>query len=180
MRNGHNTGFLSGLRRAFIGWFLNDAVVAGYRQLVIQDLLQHVTVDQLMSRRVPTVAPNIPISSLVHDYIMGTEARAFPVIANGHLVGLVCIQDVRKVPCERWDTTEVGEIMTAANRLSLARPEMPVSEAFEELAARDVNQLPVVNDDQVVGMLCRADLVCWLQRRPQSGRSPVQSMQVSA
>ncbi len=166
------SGILSGLWLAFIGLFLNNAAVESYRQIVVQDLLGRVTVARLMSSPVPTVAPNIPVSSLVHDHIMGTDARAFPVIDNGRLVGLVCIHDIRKVPRARWETTEVGEIMTAANQLTIARPDELASDAFDDLARCEVNQLPVLQHGRVVGMLRRSDIVRWLELAPRHKYQP--------
>lgn len=157
------TGFIGGLWLAFIGWFLNNAAVQSYQQVVVEDLLGGVTVAQLMHANTPTLAPSIPVSTLVHDHIMGTDERAFPVIDNDRLVGLVCIEDVRKVPREKWDTTTVGEIMTPANQLAVATPREDVSDALNDLASRDVNQLPVMEGGRLVGMLRRRDIMRWLQ-----------------
>ena len=157
------TGFIGGLWLAFIGWFLNNAAAQSYQQVVVEDLLGGVTVAQLMHANTPTLAPSIPVSTLVHDHIMGTDERAFPVIDNDRLVGLVCIEDVRKVPREKWDTTTVGEIMTPANQLAVATPREDATDALNDLARRDVNQLPVMEGGRLVGMLRRRDIMRWLQ-----------------
>ena len=157
------TGFIGGLWLAFIGWFLNNAAVQSYQQVVVEDLLGGVTVAQLMHANTPTLAPSIPVSTLVHDHIMGTDERAFPVIDNDRLVGLVCIEDVRKVPREKWDTTTVGEIMTPENQLAVATPREDATDALNDLARRDVNQLPVMEGGRLVGMLRRRDIMRWLQ-----------------
>ena len=100
------TGFLGGLWLAFIGWFLNTAALQSYRQVVIHDILEGVPVARLMRTTVPTVPATISIGDLVHEYVMRTDERAFPVLQDGdHLAGLVCLDDVRKVPREDWDTT---------------------------------------------------------------------------
>ncbi len=157
------TGLIGGLWLAFIGWFLNNAAVQSYQQVVVEDLLEGVTVAQLMHANTPTVSSSIPVSSLVHDHILGTDERAFPVVDNNRLVGFVCIEDVRKVPREKWDTTTVGEIMTPANQLVVATPGEEASAALNDLALRDVNQLPVVQDGRLVGTLRRRDIMRWLQ-----------------
>ncbi|MCL5951715.1 MAG: site-2 protease family protein [Chloroflexi bacterium] len=157
------TGLIGGLWLAFIGWFLNNAAVQSYQQVVVEDLLEGVTVAQLMHANTPTVSSSIPVSSLVHDHILGTDERAFPVVDNDRLVGFVCIEDVRKVPREKWDTTTVGEIMTPANQLVVATPGEEASAALNDLALRDVNQLPVVQDGRLVGTLRRRDIMRWLQ-----------------
>jgi Zn-dependent protease len=157
------SGFIDGLWLAFIGWFLNNAAIQSYRQVVVEDVLEGVTIAQVMRKDPPTVSSNISVSALVHDHIMGTDEHAFPVMDNDQLTGIVCIEDVRKVPRERWDTATVNEVMTPANRLVLARPTEEASDALRQLAMRDVNQMPVLQDGALVGMLRRRDIMRWLQ-----------------
>ena len=56
-------GLISGLWLAFIGWFLNNAAVQSYQQVVVQDLLEGVPVARLMRANAPTVSPSIPVST---------------------------------------------------------------------------------------------------------------------
>ena len=94
------TGLISGLWLIFIGWFLNSAAVNSYQQTVVRDLLEDVPVFRLMRLNVPTVAPTLTVSHLVYDYVMGADERAFPVMEGDRLVGMVCLEDIRKVPRE--------------------------------------------------------------------------------
>lgn len=158
------TGFLGGLWLVFIGWFLNAAAIQSYRQVVIGDILGDVPVAQLMRTTVPTVPATSTVSDLVHDHIMGSDERCFPVLQDGdRLAGLVCLDDVRKVPRESWDTTLVRQIMTPMDKVATVTPQEDAGEALNELTGRDVNQVPVVEDGHVVGMLRRRDVLRWLQ-----------------
>lgn len=157
------TGFISGFWLAFIGWFLNNASVQSYRQVVVQDLLEDLPVGDIMRRDPPVVSPNQPVSSLVHDSVMGTDEHAFPVLDNGHLVGLVCLHDVRGVERARWDDTPVSAIMTPRERLVTTTPDAEVDEALNKLRTGDHRQLPVLVQDHLVGMLRRRDILRWLQ-----------------
>lgn len=156
-------GAFQGLWAIFIGWFLNGAALQSYRQVVIHDVLRGVPVARLMRPPSPPVPPTLPVGDLVHDRILGTDERAFPVAEDGHLSGLICLDDVRKAPREDWDTTPVSRLMTPADRLATVGPEEDAGQAFDELARRDVNQLPVVSGGRLVGMLTRQDLLRWLQ-----------------
>ncbi len=157
------TGLIGGLWLVLIGWFLHSAAVQSYRQIVIQGALTGVPVGKLMESRVATVTPDLPVSTLVHEYIMGTSERAFPVVQDNQLVGIVSLEDVRRVPREDWDLTSVRQIMTPQSQLTTATPDEDANEAMEELASRDVNQVPVVQDGHLVGMLRRSDILRWLQ-----------------
>jgi CBS domain-containing protein len=156
-------GLIGGVWLAFIGWFLNSAAVASYQQAVVQDMLEGVPVARLMRSDVHTVTPDITVSELAYSWIMGTDERAFPVMESDCLAGLVCLEDVRKVPRENWDATTVRKIMTPADQLAVASPREDASEALNELTQRDVRQMPVVEDCRVVGLLRRRDIIRWLQ-----------------
>jgi Zn-dependent protease len=156
------TGLLGGLWIALIGWFLNHAATASYRQQVIEDLLEDVPVARLMRRDPRTLPPTTTIAELVYDAMLATEQHAFPVVEGGRLAGIVCPEDVRKVPRDRWETATVKEIMTPRERLSVVGPGVDASAAMREMAERDVGQVPVVEGDRFEGLLRRRDIVRWL------------------
>ncbi len=157
------TGFINGLWLAFIGWFLNNASEQSYQQVVIEDILTGTSVAQLMRTNPPAVPASISIGTLVQDYIMGTDDQSFPVMQDGRLLGLITLEDVRKVPHPDWTITTVGQIMTTADKLIEVTPDEDAAEALRELAQRDVRQLPVVRNGELVGMLRRRDIMRWLQ-----------------
>ncbi|HBY94417.1 MAG: site-2 protease family protein [Ardenticatenaceae bacterium] len=157
------TGVIGGLWLAFIGWFLNNAAVQSYQQVVVQDVLEGVPVARLMRADVPTVPPEIPVSALVYDHVMGTDERAFPVLDGDRLVGLVTLEDVREVPRDQWDTTSVGQIMTRADQLVVVSPQEDAGAALNKLMQRDVRQVPVMENNHLVGIMRRRDIMRWLQ-----------------
>ena len=157
------SGFVGGVWLAFIGWFLQSASSQSYQQVVARDLLEGVPVSRLMRTDVPTVPPNISVSSLVHEHIMGTDEHAFPVIEDARLVGLVTLEDVRKVVRGEWERTTVAQIMTPRDRLVVMAPGDEASDALDKLAQHDIRQLPILQVDTFVGLLRRRDLVRFLQ-----------------
>ena len=163
------SGLINGLWLAFIGWFLNNASVQSYQQVVVQDILEGVPVARMMRANPPTVLPTSSISTLVHNHIMGTDDHAFPVVEDGHLDGMVTLEDVRKVPRERWDTTIVRQIMTPVDQVVVASPQEDAATAMTRLMQRDVNQLPVIEGGQLLGLLRRRDIMRWLQLQSEFG-----------
>lgn len=164
-------GVLNGVWLAFIGWFLNNAAVASYQQLIIHDLLEDVRVARLMRSDMPTVSPNLLVSDLIYHLIMETDERAFPVMQGEWMVGLVSLEDVRKLPRDAWEHTTVSQIMTPAEALTVVEPNDDTNAALEKLTRRDVRQIPVVENGHLVGLLRRRDIVKWLQL--QAGFEPV-------
>jgi CBS domain-containing protein len=80
----------------------------------------------------------------------------------------VTLEDIRKVPRDAWDTTTVSEIMTPTDQLVVVAPQEDAAEALNKLMQRDVGQLPVLRDGQMVGLLRRRDIVKWLQLHAES------------
>lgn len=111
-----------------LGWFLSNAALMSHQQIIVQDVLEDVPVSRLRSDA-PTVSPSIAVSSLVHAGVMDTGERVFPVIKGDRLTGLVCLEDIRKLSRDTWDTTKVNEIMTRVDHLTVVNPlEMEVSQ----------------------------------------------------
>ncbi len=167
------TGFVGGLWLAFIGWFLRTAASQAGTKLAIDDALAGHTVEEFMTRTAPTVAPELPVATLVHDYFVRTDERAVPVVRDDRLLGVASISNVRATPMERWATTPVGAVMQPAESIPHATPEEPLSQAFEDLARADVDSLPVLSGGRLVGVLRRRDVARWLELvwRPSVGGS---------
>ena len=164
------TGLGGGLWLAFIGWFLNSAAVQSYQRVVVHDVLEGVPVSRMMRKDPPTCQPACTIARLVNDHILGTDDQAFPVLDGGHLMGIVTLEDVRRVGREAWDATFVRDVMTPEDRLVVVTPEEEASQALEKLTSADVRQLPVVRDGELVGLLRRRDIIRWLQLHAEATR----------
>ncbi len=166
------TGFLSGIWLAFIGWFLLNAATQSYQQVVIQDILEGIPVSRLLRTDIHTLSPELLVSDLVDHYIMGTDERSFPVLEGDQLVGLVSLEDVRKVPRKEWEFTRVNQIMTPKADLVTTTPVEEVSDALDDLSRRDIRQMPVLQDGHFIGLIRRQDIIRWLQLQ---SNSPIHS-----
>jgi CBS domain-containing protein len=109
---------------------------------------------------VPTTAS---VEAVVHDWLMQSEERAFPVVKDEQLVGLVTLADVRKIPRDSWSSLPVTGVMTPASNLVVTSPGEGLGEALDKLARADVSQLPVVDGNRLVGVLQRRDVARWIE-----------------
>lgn len=156
-------GPASGLWLAFVGWFLSSAAAQSYKALLVQEVLDGVRVSALMRRSGWSVPAETTVTALVNEWFMRSGERAFPVVADDELVGLVCVADVRKLAQDAWDGAPVTAVMTPRERLAVAAPGDAAATALRKLAERDVDQLPVLDGDRLVGMLTRGDVARWLE-----------------
>lgn len=167
--------FLGGIWIGFIGWFLLTAAQSANTQVQVQTLLHGARVAGVMQPHPLVVSPYLSVQELVDDYFLRQGVRAAGVVWNERLIGLVTLTDVRRVQRTLWAFTQAGQIMTPRERLRVATPGQDLESALKELTGHDINQLPVLDGDQLSGMLSRDAILRYLQVRRQLAPEPVES-----
>ncbi len=158
-----------GLWLIFIGWFLENAAVRSYRQLVLRQALRGVTVAEVMSRDCIAVPGDMPLTRLVYDYLLGTGRRCFFVTEEGKLRGLLTVHNVKGIPQPRWDEVTVAQAMTPYNALKKVSPQDEALAVLERMDEEDVNQMPVVEEGRLVGLIGRDRLLHFVRTRLELG-----------
>ncbi len=160
------TGYwLNGIWIGFIGWFLLNAAQTANRQVMLQSLLGGVSVAQVMGPAPQPVLADASLRELVDQYLLPRGQRTAPVYNGDALAGLITLADVKAIPRDEWDQTSVGKAMIPLDKLHVIGPQQRVSDVLPLMAQADVNQLPVVQDGQLVGMLSRDAIVRYLDVR---------------
>lgn len=159
----------TGIWIGFIGWFLLSAAQSAHTQLLLETMFQGGTVGEVMNTSPPTVPANISLQKLVDDFLLPHGWRSAFVMQVDQLVGLITLSDVRHTPREQWGQTPVGHAMTSLERLHVASPQQNLKEVVSLMVAQDVNQLAVVQEDRLVGVLSRQDVMRSLQIRQDLG-----------
>lgn len=156
------TGLVGGLWLIFIGWFLNNAAVLGYQQLILNEALRDVPVSRLMLTAVKRVDARMRVRELAEEHVIASGQRLFAVEDAGRLVGVVSLRDLQALPRDAWNDATLERIMTPRARLITVSPRDSASDAMAQLAKNDVNQLPVLEGERLVGLLRREDVLKWL------------------
>ena len=154
-----------GLWIAFIGWFLLDAARASYAQVVTTESLRGVAVGDVMARDCPRVDGRSNLQTFVDEHLLHTGRRCFVVEENGELVGLITVHEVKEVERQKWPYTTVDEVMRPLDKIHTISPDIPVTEALERMSREDVNQLPVVRNGQLAGVISRGHILQMLKTR---------------
>jgi chloride channel protein, CIC family len=138
-------------------WHLRERGVI-YGQSDDLDVLQLVTVEEIMSPADDTVTPETSVDELRHRFATGGHHGYLVTDEGGRLVGVVAASDL-----ERPGST-VGDICT--RRVVTVGPSDPVFRAVRRMASLDVGRVPVLDpiDRRVVGVFRRGDIVRAYQR----------------
>jgi Zn-dependent protease/predicted transcriptional regulator len=164
-----NGNWVSGLWTAFIGWFLLSASQETYAQVALRNTLTGVRAQDIMTSDVPTVARDISLEEYVHE-VLRTGRRCHVVTAGGKPVGLVTLHGVRTVPRDEWGNTSIQAAMLPLDRIHSASPDEPALAVLDRMQNEDINQMPVVSEGHIVGMIARDTILRFLQTRLQLGR----------
>jgi Zn-dependent protease/CBS domain-containing protein len=155
--------FVNGIWIAFIGWFLESAAVAQVQQQVFRDTLAGRKVLQAMNHQYSSLTGDTTLQKLVDDHILGSGRRSFVVEHGDDVIGLLTLHGIKEVPRSEWPTVTVAQIMIPIEQVKRVRPDAELWAALEEMDRDGVNQLPVMTDGRIQGMLSREDIIAYLR-----------------
>ena len=125
-------------------------------------LLQDVKVGDMMSSPVTIVPPAMPVRQVI-EMMYTSKHLGFPVVERDTLIGMITLADVNRTsPIDR-EAMQVRDIMTR-DPISLP-PTAPVIDALKIMSARDIGRIPIVQDDRILGIVTRTDILKVMELR---------------
>ena len=165
-----NGQLLNGLWLAFIGWFLQNAAASAVYQLNVQEKLRGLTVEQAMTRDYSTVPALVTLNQIVQERVLrGGQHSFFVTDVLGRPLGLLSLQAITRVPQIKWRFTTAEETMTPMSRLESVDPSTDLLDAMQKMEESNLSELPVVLQNEPVGMLTRENVLRYLRLRTQLG-----------
>ena len=155
--------FINGLWIGFIGWFLESAAMAQVQQQRLHDLLAGRKVSQAMSTNYTSVSPGMTLQTLVDHHVLGNGQRSFVVKEGNKVDGLLTLHDIKELPRAEWPTTTTIQAMIPLTDVKRLQPDEELWAAIEEMNQDGVNQLPVMTNGHIEGMLRREDIISYLR-----------------
>jgi len=117
-------------------------------------------VEQVMITPVISVEPETPVGR-AWERLQGWRCRHLPVVAGGTLVGIVSDRDLR-VALASDGGQRVDAIMHRG--VVTVEPGTPIEEASREMLEHKIGALPVIDREQLVGIVTETDLLRLLVR----------------
>ncbi|MBN1222079.1 MAG: site-2 protease family protein [Candidatus Aminicenantes bacterium] len=162
-------GSLGGFWLIFIGWFLHSAAARSYQKVMVDEVLKGVRAKDLMTKDFASVPSTLRVQDLVDDYILRRRERVFLVKDGDELKGIVCLEDVKKISREERPASTVSDIMTPREKLEAVSSEDDGRMILSSLTSKNIHQVPVMESDRVVGLICRTDVLRFIQLRRDLG-----------
>ena len=162
-------GWVNGLWIAFIGLYLLSAAQESYTQVAVRNTLAGLRAADIMSPDVPSVARDISLEDYVQE-VLRTGRRCHVVTGNGMAVGLVTLHQVQHFPRDEWANTSIQAAMVPQSAIHWVLPNEPITGVLERMQREDVNQMPVLQEGHIIGMIARDSILRVIQTRLQASR----------
>jgi Zn-dependent protease/CBS domain-containing protein len=163
-----------GLWIAFIGWFLDNAASVQIQQVMLRGLLTGHRVSEAMSRGCAIIQEDMTLQQLVDEQILAGGQRSFLVNRGDQTIGLITLHRIKEVPRPEWTTTNAAKAMLPLEQLKCISHDAELWSALQMMDRNGVNQMPVIRDQHVVGMLSREDAITFLRTLQEFGTPPAQ------
>jgi len=157
--------FLDGIWFVVLGWFIKSGAETSLRQTLVGETLSGVTVNDIMTRQILTVPPDITVQQLASDYFLVHPHGGYPVVQEGRLLGLITLDSVRAIPKEARSYETVAKAMVPLERTLVVPPNFSALDALQRMAREKTERILVTQDGRLVGVVTQGDLMRAIRTR---------------
>lgn len=154
-------GFISGnFILIFIAFFIYLGASQEHQFSNIKTALSDLKVKDLMTKDVKTVSVKISVRKLI-EKMFNDKHSGFPVMRNDEVVGIVTMEDAKKVAENSYSNTPVQTIMNEDIHCVKGEDELFV--AFKLLFKKDIGRLLIIEEGKLKGIITRSDVMTGLR-----------------
>ena len=142
----------TGIMMLSLGWFITTGASTVERRLAIELALDGVRVADVMETDLPQVPPYLTVDVFADRFMPAGLATSLPVVADGHVLGVIGLERVRRVGRRARATTRAEDIMASPPAAPLLDGDRLLWEALDDLRRAGTDGLAVVADDAGAGL----------------------------
>ncbi len=169
---GGRSNIVGGFWMVLVGWFLNNAAQTAYQQLLLKRALSGVAVADVMSHNLPTIDADMRVSDFIPQFLVPYDFLAYPVVRHGEFVGVVTVDDIRRLPGDTWGVTCVGALAHPPENERVIDEYQDAWDALTQMLENNVPRLLVMHNGQLQGVVSRDAIVRLVQAKMQFGARP--------
>ena len=153
---------LGGVWMCLIGVFLHSAAQSSYQQVLVRQALAGSPVRRFMTPEPIVVPPSLSLREWVEEFVYPSRRKAFPVVSDSRLEGLVDTDALAHFPRAEWDRHTIAEVMRRDLTGLVIEPDTDALEALGRIQRTGSSRLLVMEGDRLVGILSSTDLMRFL------------------
>ena len=142
--------YFMGLWSVLVGIFLLGAATS-----VVRSVQEQVTAGEAMSPAV-MIEPDLPVTRFVDEILPLHRYSSFPVAHGKSLLGILTLEDLKKLPRQQWRDRRVRDVMRPVDSSMFVKAPTTMDAANELIQSNGVGALAVIAESgEVVGFLRR-------------------------
>ena len=140
--------YFMGLWSALVGFFLLSAATN-----VVKSAREPATVREAMTAPI-AIEPDLPINRFVDELLPLHRHATFPVAHRGKLLGILSLDDLKKVPREQWRKRLTRDVMRPVNASMFLKASATMNSARELMQQNGLGAVAVIDEaGDLVGFL---------------------------
>ena len=144
--------YFMGLWSALVGIFLLGAATSVVKSA---SSVEPMTAGEAMSSAIE-ISPDLTISSFVDGVLPLHRYASFPVAERGRLLGILSLEDLKRLPRDRWRDRRVRDVMRSVDSSLFVKQSASMATANELMQRNGLAALAVVGESgELVGFLRR-------------------------
>lgn len=156
--------FFNGIWIAFIGWFLESAAASQVQSEKLHEVLSTHKVYEAASGDFGIIREGTTLQEVVDNQFLGIVRRSLIVKEDEKMIGLLTLHNINEIPKNKWDSTDVVEAMIPSSKLLTANSDEDLWTALRKMDKDGVNQLPVLENGEITGILTRDSLLTFIRQ----------------
>jgi Zn-dependent protease len=157
---------LSGLWLILTAWFMYAGAVNAQHAAVFSDALRRLTVAAVMDRYYGRVEAGVSVQTFAEQRLVEStqqpersgSSRAYAVYRDDRLIGLLSLRRLGRIPVQVWAQTAVERATIPIEFAPALEPSAPALGALHLLTEEGVEQVAVMAEGRLLGLITRADL----------------------
>jgi len=154
---------IGGIWMILIGFFLREAAASSYQQVLTKGVLHGVHIGDIMTPHVISIPPLATVQEAIDTYFLRHHHMTFPVAEQDKIVGLVSLQDIKRLPHDTWRERRVFEVMLPVTEKYTLSPQDEAVEALTHMVRDDLSALPVIQGGHLLGIITQRDIFRFLK-----------------
>ncbi len=148
-----------------VAWFLLDAAQSQYVATVATSRLRGLSVADIMAYDSPPVDAAMTVQEFVDRQLSHATLRCFAVRRGQEVIGFVTPADIEALGRAEWSQRTLADLVPPVDAAHAVPPEASAATALTMMGREHLDQVPVVTDGHVEGVVTRAHLLQVLQVR---------------
>jgi len=153
--------FFTGLWLIIIGFFLNNQSRRSYVQTLHEITLSKIDVRNMITPIKIEIPFDMKIIDAIKNYFMVYRKSYFPVVQNDKIVGLIHVEDIKRIPIDLRDNHRVGHAMKdLSNFPTVSLDENGKDALYKLMQSKAKQHIAVVHDanNKIVGFIGEDEL----------------------